>query len=141
MQEVRRGAPPSPSLFVSGGNTMNTIGMIGKVLATDGQTAGSALAKQNISENKLPDSAAEVTKNISQNLEETEANVRELQKLSDMLMGHKLQFNVNEELGRVIVKVVNPSTNEIIREIPSEDVQKFQAHMKKTVGLLFDEMI
>ena len=120
---------------------MNTIGMIGKVLATDGQTAGSALAKQNISENKLPDSAAEVTKNISQNLEETEANVKELQKLSDMLMGHKLQFNVNEELGRVIVKVVNPSTNEIIREIPSEDVQKFQAHMKKTVGLLFDELI
>ncbi|MBP5284154.1 MAG: flagellar protein FlaG, partial [Treponema sp.] len=91
--------------------------------------------------NKLPDSAAEVTENITRNLEETRASVKELQKLSDMVMGHKLEFNVNEELNRVIVKVVNPDTHEIIREIPSEDLQKIQIRMKHAIGLLFDEMI
>ena len=58
-----------------------------------------------------------------------------------MVMGHKLEFNVNEELNKVIVKVVNPSTNETIREIPSEEIQKIQVRMKHAIGLLFDEMI
>ena len=76
-----------------------------------------------------------------QQFADTQADVQELQKLSDMVMGHKLQFNVNNDLNRVIVKVVDTSTNEIIREIPSEDLQKLQARMKHTIGLLFDETV
>ena len=89
----------------------------------------------------LPNSAAEVTENLHESLAETEANVSELQRLSDMVQGHKLQFNVNNDSGKVIVKVVDPSTDEIIREIPSEDLQRIQARMKQAIGLLFDEMI
>ena len=126
---------------------MNTISMIGNT-AMDGcnmfsspvpQKAFSSVKYSDV--NKLPDSAAEVTENITRNLEETRANVKELQKLSDMVMGHKLEFNVNEELNKVIVKVVNPQTHETIREIPSEDLQKIQLRMKHAIGLLFDEMI
>ncbi|MBO4404066.1 MAG: flagellar protein FlaG [Treponema sp.] len=126
---------------------MNTISMIGNT-AMDGcnmyaspvpQKAFSNVKYTDV--NKLPDSAAEVTENITRNLEETRANVKELQELSDMVMGHKLEFNVNEELNKVIVKVVNPATHEIIREIPSEDLQKIQVRMKHAIGLLFDEMI
>jgi flagellar protein FlaG len=126
---------------------MNTISTIGQTGAMDGTTVSSSFeTTKNIrlqmdSMNKLPDSAAEVSENISRNIEATKANVQELQRLSDMVMGHKLQFNVNEDLNKVIVRVVNSKTNEVIREIPSEEVQKFQSRLKRQIGLLFDEVI
>lgn len=126
---------------------MNTISTIGQTGAMDGTTVSSSFeTTKNIklqmdSMNKLPDSAAEVSENISRNIEATKADVQELQRLSDMVMGHKLQFNVNEDLNKVIVRVVNSKTNEVIREIPSEEVQKFQSRLKRQIGLLFDEVI
>ncbi|MBP5359709.1 MAG: flagellar protein FlaG, partial [Treponema sp.] len=45
------------------------------------------------------------------------------------------------ELDKVIVEVVDPETNKVIRQIPSEDMQKIHIHMKHAIGLLFDEMI
>ncbi|MBB5218499.1 hypothetical protein DYE49_04840 [Treponema rectale] len=126
---------------------MNTISTIGQTGAMDGTTVSSSfettknIKLQTDSMNKLPDSAAEVSENISRNIEATKADVQELQRLSDMVMGHKLQFNVNEDLNKVIVKVVNSKTNEVIREIPSEEVQKFQSRLKRQIGLLFDEVI
>ena len=87
------------------------------------------------------EAAAEVTQTIEKSEADLEADVKELQRLSDLVTGHKLQFNVNKELNKVIVKVVNSSTDEVIREIPSEDLQRIQIRMKQAIGVLFDEMI
>lgn len=89
----------------------------------------------------LPNSASEVLQNFEANQADLEASVQELQRLSDIVTGHKLHFNVNDELNRVVVTVVDASTNEIIREIPSKDIQRIQARMKHAIGVLFDEMI
>ena len=89
----------------------------------------------------MPKTASDVLKNFEANKAETEASARELQRLSDLVTGHKLQFNVNQELDKVVVRVVDTSTNEVIREIPSEDLQRIQARMKHAIGVLFDEMI
>ncbi|MBP5450759.1 MAG: flagellar protein FlaG, partial [Treponema sp.] len=75
------------------------------------------------------------------NLAKTEKTVQELQQLSDMALGHKVQFTINSELDKVIVEVVDPETDKVIRQIPSEDLQKIQIQMKHAIGLLFDEMI
>ncbi len=124
---------------------MNAVSMNGQVMAMDGQQYHTETARPQkqvkYNPGTIPNSAAEVSQNIATNLADTQADVQELQKLSDMVMGHKLQFNVNNDLNRVIVKVVDTSTNEIIREIPSEDLQKLQARMKHTIGLLFDETV
>ena len=85
---------------------------------------------------------AEVAQNIAQNLAEIRENAQQLQRLSDMVMGRRsLRFSVNEELGEVVISVLDPSTNKVIKEIPSEDIQKMKVSMKKAIGLLFDEMI
>lgn len=89
----------------------------------------------------MPNSAAEVSANIESKIADTQAMAQDLQRLSDIVKGHKLRFNVNNELDKVVVTVIDSSTNEIIREIPSEDLQKIQIHMKQAIGLLFDEMI
>ena len=56
-------------------------------------------------------------------------------------MGRKLQFNVNKELNKVIVKIVDPDTEQVIKEIPSADIQKLQLRLKEVLGLLVDKKI
>ena len=123
---------------------MNTISTIGR-MAMDGQSVYSNFSQQKVQvpeiKSPMPKTASEVLKNFEANKAETEASARELQRLSDLVTGHKLQFNVNQELDKVVVRVVDTSTNEVIREIPSEDLQRIQARMTHAIGVLFDEMI
>lgn len=124
---------------------MNTISTIGQTQAMDGYF--NALDKQKQAPKvaaqigNMPNSAAEVSANIESKIADTQAMAQDLQRLSDIVKGHKLRFNVNNELDKVVVTVIDSSTNEIIMEIPSEDLQKIQIHMKQAIGLLFDEMI
>ena len=56
-------------------------------------------------------------------------------------MGRKVLFNVNEELGQVVVKIVDPSTDKVLREIPSVDMQELRIMMRQTIGVLVDERV
>ena len=103
---------------------MNTISNIGANLATDGRYYNSSAVKasqniQAVNQHLNIADGARVVDSLVQNNAQIKADAYELQKLSDMVMGPKLQFNVNEELGSVIVKVVDPTTNQVIKEIPS----------------------
>lgn len=49
-----------------------------------------------------------------------------------------LSYEVNRQTGDVIVKVVDPITKEIIREIPSEQIQKLRATMEAILGQQLD---
>ena len=72
----------------------------------------------------------DTAEDIEQDLEKVKKAVQELQQMSNFL-DRKLQFNVNEELGRVVVKVVDSSTDKVIKEIPSAEVQKCRFALKK----------
>ena len=124
---------------------MNTINMSAQV-ASEGKVAFASFQaaqgrKVELPKSVLPNSAAEVLDNIEANRESLEASVEQLQRLSDLVTGNKLRFAVNDEIGRVVVTVLDASTDEVIREIPSEDLQRIQARMKRAIGVLFDEMI
>lgn len=85
----------------------------------------------------LTATGAEVAQNIARNLAEVKATAQEMQQISNKF-GRKVQFNVNKELDNVVITVVDSNTNEVIREIPSAEMQRIQARLKKTIGLLFD---
>jgi flagellar protein FlaG len=53
----------------------------------------------------------------------------------------RLQFDINREIDRIIVKVIDSDTGEIIREIPEKEIQNLIAQIKKTIGLLYDKKI
>jgi flagellar protein FlaG len=57
------------------------------------------------------------------------------------LFNRRLKFSVNEEIDRVVVKVVDGSTDKVIKEIPPEEIQRLIVRIKETIGLLFDEQI
>ncbi len=127
------------------------ISMIGQTLAMDGlyktpeankgkKAYNSAPAEAVLS--SLPDSAAEVAESLSQNIADVKNSVEKIIETSDdIIMGRTLQFSVSQDLGKVVIKVINPETHEVIREIPSEEMQKLAANLKEAVGLIFDENV
>lgn len=100
-----------------------------------------SVAQTKIPEPIKPATAAESAQQIIQSKEDFKADTQYLQKLSDRVTGGKLQFNVNNELGSIIVKIVDPQTDAVLKEIPSKDIQKLKIQIRKTIGAIFDELI
>ena len=41
----------------------------------------------------------------------------------------------------VVVSIVDSTTNQVIKQIPSEDMQKLKLRLRKAIGSMFDEVI
>lgn len=52
-----------------------------------------------------------------------------------------LKFNVDDETGQTIIKVVDSTTNEVIKQIPSEDMVAIAKAMDKLKGLLIQQKV
>ena len=115
--------------------------------AMDGQSLYSSavtMSKSNVLKQTvepITPTGAQVAQNIEQNLAEIKEDSQQLQKMYEMVDGRKLQFNVNKELGSVVVRVVDSNTNQVLKEIPSEDMQKLKLRLRKAIGNLFDAKI
>jgi flagellar protein FlaG len=49
-----------------------------------------------------------------------------------------LSFRYEKELNRVVVKVIDPETGELVREVPPEAVIKALKQLRETAGHLVD---
>jgi flagellar protein FlaG len=52
---------------------------------------------------------------------------------------YSLSFRYDEELNRVVVKVIDPATGELLREIPPEAVIEALKQLRQAPGSLVDE--
>ncbi|MFP4200510.1 MAG: flagellar protein FlaG [Bacillota bacterium] len=57
------------------------------------------------------------------------------------LFDRRLAFEIHEDTQRYLVRVVDPKTDEIIREIPPEEFLDLVARIEQMVGLIIDEWI
>ncbi len=69
--------------------------------------------------------------------EEIEGVVDAVQEFLDRL-NVRLVFSIHKETGEVVVKVVDPKTNKVIRQIPPEELLKLQEKLDELLGLLFE---
>ena len=69
-----------------------------------------------------------------------DAAVDQIQKIADMF-GRELKFQVSDDLRKVVVKVIDTSTDKVVREIPSQEVQRLQLQIQEAIGLIFDQSI
>ena len=126
-------------------NTINTNSMVH--VAMDGQTLYNtnrntvSNTAQQVAALSITPTGAQVAQNIEQNIAEIKADSQALQKMTEMVGGNKLQFTVNKELGSVVVSIVDSETNQVIKLIPSEDMQKLKLRIRKAIGSMFDEVI
>jgi len=64
----------------------------------------------------------------------------EMQLVADAL-NKRLSFSVNRELDQVVVKVIDRSTDKVIKELPPEELQRMHVRIREAIGLLIDEAI
>ena len=79
--------------------------------------------------------AAKDVSTISQDLKDKVALIQN----SINQIDSQVQFSVEEDLDRVVVKVVERETGELIRQIPSEEVLRAQRFLEEQPGILFEE--
>lgn len=125
---------------------------IGQNKTMEGLKPYSDISQQNLSKRisayaKVPaktvapnEAMSDTVDDIIKEKEKIQDTVTQLQNLSDFL-DRKVKFNVNEELDRVVIKVIDPSTDKVIKEIPSAEIQEMQVRIKDALGFLFDEKI
>ena len=126
-------------------NTINTnsmvhVAMAGQSLYNINKNSASNTAQQ-VAAASITPTGAQVAQNIEQNIAEIKADSQALQKMTEMVGGNKLLFSVNKELGSVVVSIVDSTTNQVIKQIPSEDMQKLKLRIRKAIGSMFDEVI
>ena len=64
-----------------------------------------------------------------------------VQKLNNEVNPHLegVSFSYHEKTKRIIVKIINKETNEIVREFPSKDAIKMLEHLREYLGVFIDE--
>lgn len=56
-------------------------------------------------------------------------------------IGRKLEYSIHERTNRILVKVIDTQTEEVIKEIPDEKLMDMMADFCEASGILVDEKI
>lgn len=122
---------------------MSAIQSLGRNLAMDGRLYNTSPTTPPVASKgfaiSVPD-ASEVAQVLAENQTKDKTYIQELQRVADSL-DRKVKFNVNQELGQVVVKIVDPYTDKVLREIPSVDMQELRVTMRQTIGMIIDESV
>ena len=51
-----------------------------------------------------------------------------------------LAFDVDKQVNRFVIRVTNPTSGELIRQIPSEDILRIAHRMDSMKGLIFEDL-
>ena len=70
--------------------------------------------------------------------EEADEIVETLYELTEMLQT-SLAFQVDRETNSVVIKVIDKRNDEVIRQIPNEEILKLREKMKEMTGILLSE--
>ena len=52
-----------------------------------------------------------------------------------------LRFSVDDDSGRTVVRVIDTETDEVVRQIPSEEMLVLIRHFNETSGKIIDEVV
>jgi flagellar protein FlaG len=55
------------------------------------------------------------------------------------LKNYSIRFSIDDKLKEIVVKIVDTKTDEVIRQIPPDEVLRLRAHLKEMVGILLEE--
>ncbi|AEJ00785.1 flagellar protein FlaG protein [Nitrosomonas sp. Is79A3] len=70
--------------------------------------------------------------------EQIKQAVQKIQGAVDNL-AHNLRFSIDEDTGKTIIKVMDVHTEEVIRQIPTEEAVQLARTLDKVQGLLFND--
>lgn len=71
---------------------------------------------------------------------ELEQTVRDMNSLVQDLQ-RQVRFSLDDASGEMIVKVVDRATDDVIREIPSEEVLRIRRRLEEATGAIFSDRV
>lgn len=107
---------------------------------TNNTSQAESVAAKSVDVIQLPDNKGMEAQQLSEALDVINKAVADSRK--------SLNFSTDEISGRSVIKVVDSTTDEVIRQIPTEeilkvaqDVKRLQNEMGKSIGLLIDNRV
>ena len=84
----------------------------------------------------LPDGDNEVARTVSREDAETMTN-----EMNDVLgaMHNGIRFRLSGDGGNMVVQIIDRETEEVIREVPSEDLVEIREKFDEAMGVIFDK--
>jgi len=118
----------------------NDIGTIKAVLPTAVQSSPTAPAERTAEagQPKGGTGPVEQARKPEQNQQPLDDMVSELNNLVRELH-RELQFSVDDKSGETIIKVVDRETDEVVRQIPSEEVVRLRQRLQEAAGTIFQD--
>ena len=111
------------------------------------QTQSSTPQAQNSTQQSNTQQSNTQQSNTQQNNAEQPLERDQLEKMAQQLqefmgeMNRSLQFQVDEDSGRDVIKVLDKDTGDIIKQYPSEEVLNLVSKLSETAGLLIDHTV
>jgi flagellar protein FlaG len=69
-----------------------------------------------------------------------DATTKDLERIT-LAFNKKLKFEIDGNLDELIVKVIDPETDKVIKELPPKELQRLRLKIKEMIGLLYDEVV
>ena len=111
--------------------SMEITGIVGQVAPPGGRPAPDVAQSSRAPERSVPINTPDL----------------DIEKIADDLeivshaFNRRLKFSINRELNQVVVKVIDKNTDKVIKELPSEEIQRLHVRIREAIGLLIDEEI
>lgn len=96
-------------------------------------------------------SRRKASRELVESVKENELSSDELkekleEKIDDMnnimeTLDEKLSFELHDETERIMTRIIDIKTNEVIKEMPPEDILDLAAKIHEMVGLILDEKV
>ena len=124
---------------------INNLQNIASVGATQGEgaKASQAVAVQfpNISEQNQKSSPHDINEQVKEGVAELSELQNAVEELNEKVARQELKvnFTVDKETGRFIVKVMDSKTGHLIRQIPNEETLQFTRSVERGLGAIVDE--
>ena len=66
-----------------------------------------------------------------------------VEKVSSAMLAYssELNFSIDEDSGRQVVKVLDTTNDKVIRQFPSEEVLRIAKNLDKVLGVLFEQKV
>lgn len=113
-----------------------TIEAITASVKSEAPTVRARLPAEQMTNQKDEENQEVVKKADMPDLEELAEDV---QKNLNIMHNVDLRFSVHKASGQIMVTVIDETTGEVIREIPSSELLNLAAKLDEMVGILFDQ--
>ena len=107
------------------------------------EVASSTLASQKRQELQSAEQTATLSKANATDTRSEQKLDQTVEELSSMVQSlqRELNFSVDDKSGRTVIKVIDSQTDEVIRQIPSEEVIELAQMIDQHAGLLMDAKV